>query len=176
MKNLGNTSLIFFLTIFFFGCFLIGCDKKDQGVQGMAELNKPAPLFSLADMDGRTVNLADLKGKVVFLNFWATWCPPCREEMPSMLRLNTKMAGKPFVMLTILMNDDPAKAKNFFKTIVGGSLPTLVDPEGIAAVAYGLTGVPETFIIDKQGILRKKFIGAWPWDSENAMELIRQYL
>ena len=92
-----------------------------------------------------------------------------------MLRLKQKMAGKPFTLVTVLMNDDPANAKAFYESI-GGSLHTLIDPDGAVANAYGLTGVPETFIIDKNGILRKKFIGAWPWDSEEALQLIGQYL
>lgn len=153
---------------------MVGCGKKEATL-GNAELDKPAPKFSLLDTEGNRVELAAMKGKVVFVNFWATWCPPCREEMPSMLRLSRKMEGKPFVMLTVLTNDDPAKAKAFYRAI-GGSLTTLVDPKAEVANAYGITGVPETFIVDKQGILRKKFIGGWPWDSAEALQLLTQFL
>jgi len=173
MKNLfrGLTPLVVLLSVVM---VLSGCQKKEAGLP-QAELNKTAPMFSLLDTDGNRVDLAAMRGKVVFVNFWATWCPPCREEMPSMLRLNERMSGKPFVMLTILMNDEPANAKAFYNNI-GGALPTLLDPDGVAAKAYGITGVPETYIIDKQGILRKKFIGGWPWDSNEAMQLVGQYL
>ena len=153
---------------------MVGCQKKEAPL-GKAELDKPAPKFSLVDTEGNRVELEAMKGKVVFVNFWATWCPPCREEMPSMLRLSKKMAGKPFAMVTILMNDDPANAKTFYKGI-GGSLPTLLDPDQSVANAYGITGVPETYIVDKQGVLRRKFIGGWPWDSPEAEKLINQYL
>lgn len=153
---------------------LAGCEKK-QAPLGKAEFDKPSPKFSLQDTEGNRVELAALEGKVVFINFWATWCPPCRQEMPSILGLYRKMAGKPFVLVTILVNDDPANANAFYKTI-GGSLPTLLDPNGAVGNAYGITGVPETFIIDKKGILRKKVIGGWEWDSADAEKLINQYL
>ncbi len=163
-----------FIFLLLIATALAGCEKKDVPL-GRAELDKPAPKFTLQDTEGKQVELAALEGKVVFINFWATWCPPCREEMPSILRLNRKMAGKPFVLVTILMNDDPANAKAFYHAI-GGSLPTLLDPDAAVANAYGITGVPETFIIDKKGIFRKKVIGGWTWDSAEAEKLIGQYL
>jgi len=157
-------------------CFLAGCSKEEKThEQQKTVLNQLAPVFSLLDSEGKEWNLESFRGKVVFVNFWATWCPPCREEMPSMLKLKAMMEGKPFVMLTILMNDDPVKAKNFLQKL-GGSLPVLQDPGGKLAEIYGLTGVPETFIIDKQGILRKKYIGAWPWDSDGALEMLKVFL
>ena len=153
---------------------LVGCPKKEVPL-GRAELDKPAPKFSLVDTEGKRVELAAMEGQVVFVNFWATWCPPCREEMPSMLRLHQKMQGKPFTLVTVLVNDDPANAAAFYKSI-GGVLPTLLDPDQAVANAYGITGVPETFIVDKQGVLRKKVIGGWSWDSPDAEKLLNQYL
>ena len=110
---------------------LNGCEKQGASLPE-AKLNERAPMFSLLDFEGNRVELASLQGRVVFINFWATWCPPCREEMPSMLRLNQKLKDKPFTLITILMNDDPANAKAFYKSI-GGSLPTLLDPDGAVA-------------------------------------------
>lgn len=153
---------------------LLGCSKKEAAL-GHAALDKPAPKFSLLDTQGKRFELTAMKGRVVFVNFWATWCPPCRAEMPSIMRLSQKMAGKPFTLVTILMNDDPANANAFYK-VIGGSLPTLLDPNQKVGDAFGITGVPETYIIDKQGILRKKVIGGWSWDSPEAVNLINQYL
>ena len=168
-----------FLIILFFlisTLFLAaGCEKKGEDVVLTATVGKPAPHFSLTDTQGRIWSLSDLRGQVVFVNFWATWCPPCREEMPSMETLNKMMAGKSFKMLTILSNDDPDMADRFVKT-VGGTFPVLLDPDSAIGTAYGLTGVPETYIVDKQGILREKFLGPRPWDSEGALNMIRQYL
>ncbi|MEW6426603.1 MAG: TlpA disulfide reductase family protein [Thermodesulfobacteriota bacterium] len=163
--------LFFFLILFLLG----GCGGGEDRKPPTAALQQPAPTFSLVDDKGRTWNLEELRGKVVFLNFWATWCPPCREEMPSMVKLNAILADKPFVMLTVLVNDDVRKAENFLADLQG-SLPILADTDGRVGAMYGLTGVPETFIIDKEGILQKKYIGAFPWDSDGALEMLKLYL
>ena len=140
-----------------------------------AELNKPAPDFTLVDLKGKQWKLSDLKGKVVFVNFWATWCAPCLEEMPSMQGLNVGMSNAPFQMLAILNNDRPEYAQNLVdKTNI--SFPVLLDPNSRVATQYGLTGVPETFIVDPQGILREKFIGPRPWNSQGAWEMLKKYL
>ena len=140
-----------------------------------AEVGKLAPDFRLTDRQGKTWNLDDLKGKVVFINFWATWCAPCREEMPSMQRLGKSMPPDQFVMLTILNKDEPKNADSYAEK-TNLTLPILVDSDNKASQAYGLTGVPETFIIDKQGVLREKFIGPVPWDAPNVQQRVRQYL
>lgn len=146
-------------------------DSRKQKV----EIGKKAPDFTLTDTTGKSWSLAALKGSVVFLNFWATWCPPCREEMPSMERLRQKMSGEKLVMLTILSNDNPAAATSLAEKI-GFHFPILLDPESTVAKSYGLTGVPETFIIDTGSVLRRVFIGGHPWDSPAAIEMLREYL
>lgn len=124
----------------------------------------------------RKLSLADFKGKVLFINFWATWCQPCREEMPSMEELFKHfMDNKDFVMLTILFRDDPQTGINYLKQN-GFNFPVMLDEEGQTARAYGLTGVPETYIVDKEGILREKIIGPYQWDSPEALELISRLL
>ncbi len=155
---------------------LASCEKQEGGkTQLQAAIGKPAPDFTLSDLNGKTWKLSDLKGKVVFVNFWATWCPPCRQEMPSMQALYKEMASERFEMLAILQNDDPARAEKLARQL-GITFPILVDPESKAAKAYGLTGVPETFIVDASGILREKFIGAYPWDSPQAKSMIGKYI
>ncbi len=119
-----------------------GCQKRQQA-PAVRTVGKPAPDFTLEDMNGKTWHLADLKGKVVFVNFWATWCPPCRGEMPSLENLYQSMPADRFQMLTILSNDKPEEAAHFTK-LIHFTAPVLLDPDHQGYRAYGLTGVPET--------------------------------
>ena len=141
----------------------------------VAEVGQPAPDFTLVDRKGKTWTLSELKGQVVFVNFWATWCPPCREEMPSMQRLYTLLPQNKFKMLAILNRDDPGLADNFTKNL-GMTMPVLNDQQNTVGQEYGLTGVPETFIIDKQGILREKFIGPAQWDATEYIQMLMKYI
>ncbi|MBA3013601.1 MAG: TlpA family protein disulfide reductase [Proteobacteria bacterium] len=141
----------------------------------LAEVGKLAPDFTLVDRQGKTWNLDDLKGQVVFVNFWATWCPPCREEIPSMQTLYTSMPADKFTMLSILYKDNPVVADEL-ATKFGMTFPVLVDPDNKAGLAYGLTGVPETYIIDKKGVLREKFLGPVQWDSTGVKQMLMKYV
>lgn len=143
------------------------CSKEEpaRNVAAPAVENSPAPDITVNSLQGKPLKLSDLKGKVVLLNFWATWCPPCREEIPSMMKLNSAMAGKPFQMVAVSIDEGGVPAiESFFKTS-GFALPAYTDPDGRGAKTYGITGVPETFVIDKNGILVKKVIGSMAWDS-----------
>lgn len=124
----------------------------------------------------RKLSLTDFKDKVLFINFWATWCQPCREEMPSIEGLFKHfLDNKDFTMLTILFRDDPQTGINYLKQN-RFNFPLMLDMGGQTARAYGLTGVPETYIVDKKGILREKIIGPYQWDSPEALELISRLL
>jgi thiol-disulfide isomerase/thioredoxin len=152
---------------------LIGCTKKKE-VSGVAEVreSKPVPDIIVTSLTNVPLKLSDLKGKVVLLNFWATWCPPCREEMPSMMKLNSAMAGKPFQMVAVSIDEGGVpEIESFFKTS-GYSLPTYTDPGGKAQQTYGVTGVPESFVIDKKGILVKKVIGPLAWDAPETISYL----
>lgn len=153
-----------------------GCTKKPQG-ETKAVIGKPAPDFILSDLNGKRWRLSQLRNKVVFLNFWATWCPYCREEIPSMEALSKEMtmSGQPFQMITVLFKDTPARGALFAKEH-HLTFPILVDPGGKARTEYGITGVPETFIIDTHGILRQRYIGPRPWNSPGAQKMLEQYL
>lgn len=146
---------------------LSACTKTESGKSvPVAQENSPAPEISvMAITDGSALKLSGLKETVVLLNFWATWCPPCREEIPSMMKLNKAMAGKPFQMLAVSVDEGGKPAVEAFFKESGLMLPTYLDQDGKAAKAYGLTGVPESFIINKQGIVIKKVIGGLAWDS-----------
>ena len=154
---------------------ITGCSQQESKRAEVAQVGKLAPDFTLVDTKGVTWNLEELKGQVVFINFWATWCPPCRREMPSMQSLYTSLPTEKFKMLAILSNDEPA-----FGDVVAGKIgttfPILDDPDNMAARAYGITGVPETFIVDKQGILRQKYIGPINWDSPGIRKMLKKYL
>ncbi len=152
---------------------LTGCSKKEGGVTaGAVKEGAKAVNFTLKDMQDKEVKLSDYAGKVVLLNFWATWCPPCREEIPSMAKLNEQMAGKPFQMLCVSIDDGgKADVLAFFKK-EGVTLPALSDPDSEVGRQYGITGVPESFIIDKQGKIVKKVIGGLDWVSPDIVSFL----
>ena len=152
---------------------MAGCKKKEEPA-AVAELReqKPAPQVTVNSLTNVPLRLSDLKGKVVLLNFWATWCPPCREEIPSMMKLNSAMTGKPFQMVAVSIDEGGVPDIEAFFKQSGFSLPTYTDPGGAAQKTYGITGVPETFVIDKNGILVKKVIGPLAWDSPQTIAFL----
>lgn len=148
------------------------CSKEEKpAVEG-----NYAPDFTLKDLSGKEVQLSTLKGKVVLLNFWATWCPPCREEIPSMMRLNQVMQGKPFQMLAVSIDEGGKEAVEAFYRKQNASLPTLLDGDSKVARRYGTTGVPETFVIDKKGLILKKVIGPLDWDSRQVVAALEEIM
>ncbi|HVO25333.1 MAG TPA: TlpA disulfide reductase family protein [Candidatus Margulisiibacteriota bacterium] len=136
----------------------------------------PAPDFSLRDLDGHVRHLSDFRGKVVFLNLWATWCPPCRMEMPSMERLHQRLRGKDFVMLAVSEDETGAAAVQPFIQEMGLTFPVLLDTEGTLPSRYGVTGYPETFLIDRGGRVVHHTIGPEDWDSESVYRFLLQLL
>lgn len=134
----------------------------------------PPPLV-LKDASGKSHNLAAYKGKVVLVNFWATWCPPCREEMPSMQRLKEKMAGRPFVMLGIDSGESPADLGGFLEQ-VKVDFTIVFDPDGVVTRRWKVFGLPTSFLLDKQGKVRYALTGTTEWDGKEAMDLIEGML
>lgn len=132
-----------------------------------------APEFELEDAaSGKKMLSSELKGKVLFINFWASWCSSCREEMPSIAKLSKHFStNQDFILLPILYRDSPQDAVNYLKES-GFNLPALIDRNGKAARAFGLRGIPETYIVDKKGITRKKVIGPYEWDSPDVLAFI----
>jgi cytochrome c biogenesis protein CcmG, thiol:disulfide interchange protein DsbE len=123
-----------------------------------------APGFELKDTDGKVWKLSDLRGRVVVLNFWATWCDPCREEIPSIQNMvNGEKGNEKFVFLSVLYRDDPGKAVAYLRQR-GFGFPVLVD-DGSVAVSYGVTGVPETFVITPEGVVKDKIVGPIDWNA-----------
>jgi peroxiredoxin len=145
------------------------------GESPVASVGKPAPDFDTVDLEGKVWSLSKLKGKVVFVNFWATWCAPCREEMPAMQKLYEMMPKDKFEMLALFNNDKKPVAKNFVAKL-GLTMPILSDEYNFAGTKYGLTGLPETFIVDKKGVIREKFIGPAQWDSPENIQMMTKYI
>jgi thiol-disulfide isomerase/thioredoxin len=124
LKALFLCSLLMFSLSLMAGCENIGGLGKAKRM----EIGKPAPDFTLQDASGKVWQLSSLKGKVVFVNFWATWCKPCRDEMPSMEALNKAMSDRPFQMLSIAFNDDHDLAESFARRL-GATFPVLGNPD-----------------------------------------------
>jgi thiol-disulfide isomerase/thioredoxin len=122
------------------------------------------PPLALRDVEGREHRLADYKGKVVVLNFWATWCDPCREEMPSMQRLQDKLAGRPFVILAVDYGEGPPRIKDFLKT-VPVRFTVLLDRDTSAATAWKVKVLPTTLVIDADQKVRFVAVGDVGWDT-----------
>lgn len=128
------------------------------------------------EITGGTLTSSDLKNKVVLVNFWASWCPPCKEEMPSIESLFKDMAGNDkFQMITILYKDPYQDGTGYMKQN-GYTFPVYSDKNGVTAGNFGVTGVPETYIIDKNGILKKRVIGPAEWNSPEAKNFINSLL
>jgi peroxiredoxin len=151
--------------------------KKDSlfvpAQPGQLHPGSPAPNITFPGLDGRMVNLTDYRGKVVFLNVWATWCPTCREEMPSMEKLYQELKGEAFEILAVSVDKAGAKAVVPFMKAHKLSFPAFLDPEGTIARPYGMTGVPESFLINKEGIIEKIVIGPIDWSDPAVVSFFR---
>jgi len=155
-----------------FGIVWLQSSKYEPLTVGMA-----APDFSLPDIEGKTVRLSDYRGKVVFVNFWATWCKPCKEEMPSMEILWENFKSEDFVMLAISM--DRVTTKKDIPPFIESmklTFPILTDSWGQTDKRYKLMGVPETYIIDQNGVLREKVIGPRDWTLKDSVATVVQLL
>jgi peroxiredoxin len=136
----------------------------------------PAPEFELPDLKGATHRLSDYRGKVVFVNLWATWCPPCREEMPGMQRLFQQLQGRDFTMLAIAEDEGGAAAVTPFVAQLGLTFPVLLDPDARLSPRFGVTGYPETFIVDRNGNVVNHVIGPAAWESEAMLRYFQALL
>jgi thiol-disulfide isomerase/thioredoxin len=157
---------------------LFSCAREAPKVEPRAEKGRPAPEFTVYGPEGDAHRLSDYRGSVVLVNFWATWCDSCKLEKPSLVKLYNGLRNSPdFRLVTVLVKDDPAKARAYLSGH-GYDIPFFTDPGNKAYILYGLTGVPESFIIDKNGVLREKVIGPINWDSPEVLsfmeDLIRQ--
>ena len=121
-------------------------------------LNRKAPEFAIRDLDGRMVNLAAFRGKVVLLNFWATWCAPCQVEMPVFAAWQRQYAPRGFQVIGISMDDDPAPARHLVERLKL-NYPVAMGDERLGTRYGGVLGLPLTFLIDRNGVVRARFQG-----------------
>jgi cytochrome c biogenesis protein CcmG, thiol:disulfide interchange protein DsbE len=133
------------------------------------------PALSLKDLDGQVRSLADYRGKVLLINFWATWCEPCREEMPSMRTLRDKLAGRPFEVLVVNHGESATRVRDFLAK-EKLELVALLDPNKDAARAWRVRVLPGSFLVDVEGRARYSVIGELDWATDEALAIVRGLL
>jgi len=147
---------------------------KEQGI-GTA----PRPLdpieFELRDLQGKSVKLSSLKGKVVFLNFWATGCGPCRTEMPSMQRLYERFKDQGLEILAVDLQEDGDRVQSFVKEL-GLTFTVLLDTSGTVGAQYAARAIPTTYLLDRKGFVFARMVGSREWDTPEMLELVSRIL
>ena len=134
-----------------------------------------APALSLRDLEGRTHNLAAYRGKVLLVNFWATWCEPCRQEMPSIQRLRDKLGPKGLAVLAVNVDEPDARVRQFIKT-TGLDLTIVMDPNKTVTRNWGVRYLPVSFIVGPDGRVRYRVVGDIDWDNETVVGTLSQLL
>jgi peroxiredoxin len=163
------------LGLFLFGKAATASEHLFQAM-GLAKLpGKPAPDFTLPDLDGNQVSLHDYQGKLIFLNFWATWCIPCREEMPAMEQLHQTFQPQGLVILAVDLKESPDKVKAFFDQH-RLSYTALLDESGSVFRDYQVVGLPTTYLIGREGTLLARGVGGRDWTQAEGKDLIRALL
>ena len=148
---------------------------KAGQMEGLVVYSEPLPVpgFEFATAGGEPTSLEAWRGKVVVLNFWATWCPPCREEMPSLNNLQKTLGGKDFQVITLATGrNPPPKVDAFFEEAGLDALPKLYDEKQVGARALGALGLPVTLLLDREGREVARLIGGAEWDSPEALRIV----
>jgi thiol-disulfide isomerase/thioredoxin len=154
------------------GLWILGC----PWIAAAGELlhyreSGPLPALELPDLGGKQHRLSDYRGKVVLVNFWASWCPPCLAEMPSMQRLREAMAGRPFEVLAVNLEESKSKVWKFRK-LLKFEFPALLDAKGEVTRSWGVQIFPTSYVIDTEGRARYVAEGALEWDDAGVISLI----
>jgi thiol-disulfide isomerase/thioredoxin len=165
--------------LFFLGSDLLAKSKtqgldldelfEDMNIQKVSDVKVPVEI-QLKDINGNEVRLSDFRGKIVFLNFWTTWCPTCRVEMPSMEKLHQKFKNQAFAMVTINLQESASQVNNFFKEYKL-TFTALLDSDGEVGIRFRINAIPTTYILDKDGQIIAKAIGPRKWDSKKSIVL-----
>ena len=135
----------------------------------------PAPALVLKDLDGGSRQLSDYRGKVILVNFWATWCGPCRDEMPSIQELKDKLAGKPFVVLAVNLDEPESRIRKFLSQMKL-DFTILLDPERKAARAWGARILPASYVIGPDGSVAYSYLGAIDWNAPEVRKAIERLM
>ena len=144
--------------------------------RNVVKLGEPAPNFQLRDLNGRLVTLSDLRGKVVLLNFWATWCGPCRVEMPAMEQLYQMFQRKDFEILAVSTDAQGVAITRPFQQEHHLTFPILHDADYRVGLTYGARSLPMTFLVDRQGVVRHQVFGARDWGDPEAQQLVQMLM
>ncbi|WP_455377779.1 redoxin domain-containing protein [Petrachloros mirabilis] len=144
--------------------------------RGVVRPGDEAPNFQLRDMNGRVVALSDLRGKVVLLNFWATWCGPCRVEMPAMEELYRRYPRKDFEILAVSTDPQGTAVTRPFQEEHHLTFPILHDADFRVGLIYGARTLPMTFMVDREGIVRQQIFGARDWAAPEADQLVQMLM
>ncbi len=182
MKNAWLLTLV--IVVFGMGCdFGMTEAPQDEGTSQAVAFKKsrptlgtPAADFKLIDLEGKWRALSDFRGQVVLLNFWATWCGPCRVEMPSMEIVYQDLKEKGFEILAISSDPQGSVVTRPFVESKGLTFPILHDSDYRVSGTYGIRTLPMSYLIDRQGTLRHRIFGARDWNSPEARELIHTLL
>ncbi len=173
VKSRGGKSLVLLVVLF----LLLGCEQTQskqapqKSIPEGPRVGFRAPGFSVPALDGRSLSLADYRGKVVMINFWATWCIPCRVEMPSMENLYEKYGGRGFEILAVSGGESQSVVQPFIENLKL-SFPILLDEQFEVHEKYEVSAIPSTFLVDKSGVITHRFFGAVDWNDDQSKELI----
>ena len=175
----GSTKKILFLAVLVISAAVAvaGYVVKDRKAPNkVITSGDRAPDFRLTSTDGRSIGLADLRGKVVMVHFWATWCPTCVEELPTLAKFYEELKGGDFEMLAVSVDEGGPAEVNAFLRKNGLSIPVFLDPGGSVSRQYGTYKLPETYIVDRRGEVRYKLIGSRDWRDPEALRVMRELI
>ena len=164
LERIIQTLIALLLAVFVYVIF-------DSFHEKLVVVGDSAPDFSITTDNGRTVTPANFGGKLLVLNFWATWCPPCIEEMPSLVQMQQKMKGKGVEVLAISVDADRGAYQDFLR-VHNVDLLTVRDADQKSNNLYGTFKFPETYIIDRHGVLRRKFVGPIDWGTPEILDYL----
>ena len=147
---------------------------EDMGVLELPQTTDPVEI-RLQDINGNLVSLSDFRGRIVFLNFWTTWCPTCRIEMPSMEKLHQKFKNQDFAMVTVNIQESASQVEKFYKNFKL-TFTTLLDTTGEVAMGFSIRSIPTTFILDNSGRIIGTVMGSREWDDRKAVALFEHLI
>lgn len=158
----------FLVLVILLSAFANSCDRGSRPKR----IGDAAPNFTVQDSD-HSVALSQFRGQVVVLNFWASWCPPCQEELPSLMAMQERTRSRGVVVLGVSIDVDGDAYHHFLKQR-GVNFVTVRDPEQKVSDVYGTHGWPESYIIDRQGVLRRKVVGPIDWSAPDVLEFLNK--
>lgn len=158
MKKIVLLAVLLLLSVSVFA------ENKKKSVPTVGyEIGNVLPDFSVTDLNGKSKNIKEFRGKTVMLNFWATWCPPCRAEMPSMEKLWNKSKNKNFVIVAVSVDESSTSKVTEFIKKNKYTFPVFHDVSGKLAEMFLIRSIPTTYIVDKSGVIVSKYLGAEDW-------------